>query len=108
MLPYKFTSQESLDITAQNIDNYVKESVLTPQAKVVAGYTGTNMPSYQGQLTDQHIQALVASVFHQPQVVKMAPHALGWLAVVGQMHRTTTVPADIHGLFPWGQEALGP
>jgi cytochrome c oxidase subunit 2 len=55
-----FTDGSSIQITAENIDNYVKESVLTPQAKVVAGYTGTNMPSYQGQLNDQHIQALVA------------------------------------------------
>jgi cytochrome c oxidase subunit II len=55
-----FTDGTSLTITAESIDNYVKESVLTPQAKVVAGYTGTNMPSYQGQLNDQHIQAVVA------------------------------------------------
>jgi cytochrome c oxidase subunit II len=40
-------------------ENYIRESILTPQAKVVAGFTGTNMPSYQGQLEDKHIAAVI-------------------------------------------------
>jgi cytochrome c oxidase subunit 2 len=40
-------------------DNYVKESILEPNAKKVAGFEGVNMPSYKGQLDDKHIAALV-------------------------------------------------
>lgn len=34
-------------------DEYIRESILRPQAKLVAGFTGANMPSYQGQLKDE-------------------------------------------------------
>jgi len=40
-------------------DNYIRESILAPQAKIVDGYTGTNMPSFQGQLDDKHIAAVI-------------------------------------------------
>lgn len=40
-------------------DNYIKESILDPNAKKVAGFEGVNMPSYKGQLDDKHIAALI-------------------------------------------------
>lgn len=40
-------------------DNYIKESVLDPNAQIVAGYEGVKMPSYQGQLDDKQISALI-------------------------------------------------
>jgi cytochrome c oxidase subunit 2 len=40
-------------------DDYIRESVLTPRAKVVAGFENVNMPSYQGQLDDKQITALI-------------------------------------------------
>jgi len=40
-------------------DNYIKESVLEPNAKIVSGYEGVKMPSYKGQLDDKQITALV-------------------------------------------------
>ena len=40
-------------------DNYIRESVLTPRAKVVAGFENVNMPSYQGQLDDKQIAAII-------------------------------------------------
>ena len=40
-------------------DNYIKESILQPKAKIVAGYTAANMPSYQGQLDDKQITAVI-------------------------------------------------
>jgi cytochrome c oxidase subunit 2 len=40
-------------------ENYLKESILDPNAKVVSGYA-PQMPPYAGQLNDQHIEALVA------------------------------------------------
>ncbi len=40
-------------------DNYITESILRPQAKIVAGFTGAQMPSYQGQLDEKQIAALI-------------------------------------------------
>ena len=39
-------------------DNYVRESVLYPKAKVVAGYQPV-MPSYKGQLSDDDIYSII-------------------------------------------------
>lgn len=39
-------------------ENYLRESILVPNAKVVAGYPGV-MPSYQGQLNDKQIEAII-------------------------------------------------
>lgn len=46
-------------------DNYIKESILQPQAKIVAGFTGANMPSYQGQLDDKQITAIIDFIKQQ-------------------------------------------
>lgn len=40
-------------------DNYIKESILEPNAKIVTGFDGVKMPSYKGQLDDTHITALI-------------------------------------------------
>jgi cytochrome c oxidase subunit 2 len=40
-------------------EQYIRESILEPKAKVVAGYQPV-MPSYKGQLTDDDIQSLIA------------------------------------------------
>lgn len=39
-------------------DNYIRESILEPNAKVVAGYA-PQMPSFQGKLKDDQITALI-------------------------------------------------
>lgn len=39
-------------------DNYIRQSILNPAAKIVAGYDPV-MPSYQGQLNDKQIDALI-------------------------------------------------
>lgn len=39
-------------------ENYIRESILNPQAKIAAGY-GPVMPSYQGQLSDDQISAII-------------------------------------------------
>ncbi|RMG98026.1 MAG: cytochrome c oxidase subunit II [Deltaproteobacteria bacterium] len=39
-------------------DNYIRESILEPNAKVVSGFT-PQMPSFQGQLNDDQITALI-------------------------------------------------
>jgi cytochrome c oxidase subunit 2 len=57
----KFGSKEKLvDGTEVLVDeNYVRESILNPQSKVVLGYQPV-MPTYQGVLTDRQIDALIA------------------------------------------------
>jgi cytochrome c oxidase subunit 2 len=40
-------------------ENYIRESILEPQAKVVKGYQPV-MPSFKGILSDDDISALVA------------------------------------------------
>jgi len=42
-----------------NPDDYVKESILDPDAVVVQGFQPGVMPSFEGKLTDKQIQALV-------------------------------------------------
>lgn len=54
------TQQGLVDGTSVLIDeNYIRESILEPQAKVRAGYKPV-MPTYQGQLSDEEISALIA------------------------------------------------
>jgi len=42
-------------------DNYVRESILTPTAKVVAGFDPV-MPTFQGQITEEQLTQLIAYV----------------------------------------------
>jgi len=45
-------------------ENYIRESILQSQAKIVAGYPGV-MPIFQGQLTDKQVDALIAFIKEQ-------------------------------------------
>ena len=40
-------------------ENYVRESIVNPAAKVVEGYEPV-MPTYQGRLKDKEITAIIA------------------------------------------------
>jgi cytochrome c oxidase subunit II len=42
-------------------ENYVRESILQPAAKIVNGYKPI-MPTFQGQISDEQLNALVAYV----------------------------------------------
>jgi len=42
-------------------ENYIRESILNPNARVVAGYQAV-MPTYQGRLKDRDITALIAYI----------------------------------------------
>jgi cytochrome c oxidase subunit 2 len=42
-------------------DAYIRESILQPNAKIVARYQPL-MPTYQGQLTEEQILALIAYI----------------------------------------------
>lgn len=47
--------------TVEVDENYLRESIVDPQAKIVAGYPPV-MPTYQGQLSDQEIGAIIALI----------------------------------------------
>jgi cytochrome c oxidase subunit II len=52
-------SDEMADGTRVTVnDDYIRESILLPQAKIVKGYPPV-MPSFQGQLNDKQIAALI-------------------------------------------------
>lgn len=55
-----FGKEEAMaDGTSVKVDeNYIRESITDPQAKVVNGFT-PSMPTYKGQLSDQELDALV-------------------------------------------------
>jgi cytochrome c oxidase subunit 2 len=53
--PHKFADGTEMAATDEN---YIRESILVPGAKVVAGYANV-MPSYQGQLNDKQIEAII-------------------------------------------------
>ncbi len=56
------TQQAMTDGTTVEVDeNYIRESILEPQAKVRAGYKPV-MPTYQGQLKDEEIAAIIAYI----------------------------------------------
>jgi cytochrome c oxidase subunit 2 len=42
-------------------ENYIRESILEPQAKLVKGF-GPTMPTYQGQLKEKEILAIAAYI----------------------------------------------
>jgi cytochrome c oxidase subunit 2 len=48
------------DGSVVNVDeNYIRESILLPNAKIVSGYASGVMPSYQGQLTEEEVLAII-------------------------------------------------
>jgi cytochrome c oxidase subunit 2 len=51
--------EDGRTITAD--ENYVRESILQPSAKIVNGYKPI-MPTFQGQISDEQLNALVAYV----------------------------------------------
>lgn len=54
-------------------ENYIRESILNPQAKTVQGYPAMGMPSYQGQLSDDDITALIAFMKTVDGTTKVEP-----------------------------------
>jgi cytochrome c oxidase subunit 2 len=52
------TEQLQAGSSIQVDENYIRESILDPQAKIVAGFPPA-MPTYKGQLSDRRISGLV-------------------------------------------------
>jgi cytochrome c oxidase subunit 2 len=51
--------QDGSTVTAD--ENYIRESILNPQAKVVAGYAPI-MPSFQGRISDEEMLTIMAYI----------------------------------------------
>ncbi len=60
---HKFGTEENFEDGSKLIvdENYVRESILMPKAKIVAGYPAV-MPSFQGQLSEVELTALIEYV----------------------------------------------
>ena len=52
---------EASDSSGTVDENYIRESVLQPNAKVVAGFT-PQMPTFAGQINDEQMNALIAYI----------------------------------------------
>ena len=59
--------------TVQADDAYIRESILNPNAKIVAGYRTQCMPSFQGQISEEGILQLV--VYIKSLAITNAPGA---------------------------------
>src|SRR3982074_2454920 len=65
--------------TVRGDENYIRESILNPQAKLVSGY-GPIMPTFQGVVTEEQIVQLIAyvkSLSSKPAGATGAPGAQG-------------------------------
>jgi cytochrome c oxidase subunit II len=63
----KYGQQEQLasgDVVVVD-DTYIRESILTPQMKLVAGY-GPVMPTFQGQVNEQGLMSLIEYIKSRP------------------------------------------
>jgi len=58
---YGSTVKLSSGQTAKADDAYIRESILNPSGKIVAGYTPI-MPTFQGQLSEEQILQLTAYI----------------------------------------------
>jgi cytochrome c oxidase subunit 2 len=57
-----FGKEEATNAGPAKVDeNYLRESILEPQAKVVAGFSPT-MPTFKGQIKDAEIDAIIAYI----------------------------------------------
>lgn len=55
--------QPLADGTSAKVDeNYIRESILRPNAKIVANYTTVQMPTFAGSFTDDQLEAVITYV----------------------------------------------
>lgn len=68
-------TEKMTDGTQITVDeNYLKESILNPNAKIVEGYTANLMPAFQGVLSDTDVDNLIAFIREaQEPVAPAAP-----------------------------------
>jgi cytochrome c oxidase subunit 2 len=59
---YGSTRKFNNDTTAVADENYIRESILNPNAKVVSGFQPSVMPAFEGRLNDKQIDGLIAFI----------------------------------------------
>ena len=53
---------ENTNVGTVKVDeNYIRESIIDPQAKIVAGF-GPVMPTFRGQVSDQELNEIIAYI----------------------------------------------
>lgn len=72
-------------------DDYLRESILNPEAKIVAGYQPL-MPSFKGMVTQEQVNALIAYIKSMP-TSKAAPEAAAPAAPVAQINEQSATEA---------------
>ena len=72
--------------TATIDDNYLRESILNPQAKIVAGYR-PEMPTFQGQVSEEQLLQLIA------YIKSLSPGKTSGVSTTDSRRQNTTVPA---------------
>ena len=72
----KFGTQETLatGATVAVDDTYIRESILTPQAKLVAGYQPL-MPTFQGLINEEGLMSLIEYIKSLPSTGQAAAPA---------------------------------
>jgi cytochrome c oxidase subunit 2 len=71
-------------------DAYLRESILNPNAKRVAGY-GSVMPTFQGQVTEEQVVQLIAYI---KSIANVEATAAATPAAVGGGAAATATPAN--------------
>ena len=84
--------------TVQADDAYLRESILDPNAKIVAGYRANSMPSYQGQVSEEGILQLI--VYMKSLAAPNAP-----ATPTAALHPAVANPVAAHRALPRGAVA---
>jgi cytochrome c oxidase subunit 2 len=69
-------------------DAYIRESILNPNAKLVAGFRTDVMPTFQGQITEEQLLQLI--VYVKSLAIQGAPPGSEQPAAAGQTQGTPT------------------
>ncbi len=74
-------------------DAYIRESILNPNAKIVAGYQSDVMPTFQGQISEEQLLQLI--VYIKSLAITSTPtRAPNWSGSVTDRGRYVSAPAN--------------
>lgn len=83
-------------------ENYIRESILNPQAQIVMGFQGQNMPSFAGVLNDKQITSLVEYIktLSDKGTLGDPAHPIGNDSGIGAPGTDVVKPGDLPGEVP--------
>ena len=74
-------------------DAYIRESILNPNAKIVAGYKPDVMPSFQGQISEEGILQLIVYI-KSLAIARSARRATGTAAPAAGADASSTMAVN--------------